>query len=125
MDLNDLKSKAKEALRSTDLDEKVGAAAKQMKGKVQDVLDKTDLDEKIRAGADKLMEKAYNDIVNGTFNGSIVEGGMADGVVGLVYGSETFNPSVPAELQAELNDMIAKITSGEMEIVGNPADLKQ
>ena len=58
MDLNDLKSKAKEALRSTDLDEKVGAAAKQMKGKVQDVLDKTDLDEKIRAGADKLMEKA-------------------------------------------------------------------
>ncbi len=74
---------------------------------------------------DKLMEKAYNDIVNGAFNGSIVEGGMADGVVGLVYGTETFNPSVPAELQAELNDMIAKITSGEMEIVGNPADLKQ
>ena len=74
---------------------------------------------------DKLMEKAYNDIVNGTFDGSVVEGGMADGVVALVYGDGVFNPSVPAELQAELNDMIAKITSGELVIVGNPNDLIQ
>lgn len=74
---------------------------------------------------DKLMEKAYNDVVNGTFNGSIVEGGMADGVVALVYGDTVFNPSVPEELQAQLNDVIAKITSGEMEIVGNPNDLQQ
>lgn len=74
---------------------------------------------------DKLMEKAYNDVVNGTFNGSIVEGGMADGVVALVYGDAAFNPSVPEELQAQLNDVIAKITSGEMEIVGNPNDLQQ
>jgi len=74
---------------------------------------------------DKLMEKAYNDVVNGTFNGSVVEGGMADGVVALVYGDSAFNPSVPQDLQAQLNDVIAKITSGEMEIVGNPNDLKQ
>ena len=74
---------------------------------------------------DKLMEKAYNDVVNGTFNGSVVEGGMADGVVGLVYGDASFNPSVPEDLQAELSDLIAKITAGEVEIVGNPNDLKQ
>ena len=74
---------------------------------------------------DKLMEKAYNDVVGGTFDGSIVEGGMADGVVALVYGDTAFNPSVPAELQAELNDLIARITSGELEIVGNPNDLHQ
>ena len=74
---------------------------------------------------DKLMEKAYNDVVNGTFDGSIVEGGMADGVVGLVYGDAMFNPSVPEELQAELTEIVDKITSGEMEIVGNPNDLQQ
>ena len=74
---------------------------------------------------DKLMEKAYNDIIGGTFSGSIVEGGMADGVVALVYGDGAFNPSVPEDLQAQLNDVIAKITGGEMEIVGNPNDLQQ
>ena len=74
---------------------------------------------------DKLMEKAYNDIVGGTFSGSIIEGGMADGVVALVYGDGAFNPSVPEDLQTQLNDVIAKITSGETEIVGNPNDLQQ
>ena len=74
---------------------------------------------------DKLMEKAYNDIVNGNFEGKVIEGGMADGVVALVYGDAAFNPSVPEDLQAQLNDVIAKITSGEMEIVGNPNDLQQ
>ena len=58
MDLNDLKGKTKDVLRSTGLDEKVGAAANQMKEKVQGVLDKTSLDEKIKSGADKLREKA-------------------------------------------------------------------
>ena len=74
---------------------------------------------------DKLMEKAYNDVVSGAFAGAIVEGGMADGVVALVYGDGAFNPSVPEDVQAELNDVIAKITSGETEIVGNPNDLQQ
>lgn len=74
---------------------------------------------------DKLMEKAYNDVVNGTFSGAIVEGGMADGVVKLVYGDASFNPSVPQEIQDELNQLIAQITNGEIEIVGNPNDLKQ
>ena len=43
MDLNSLRSKVRQTLDKTDLDEKVGAAAKQMKGKVQDVLSSTDL----------------------------------------------------------------------------------
>ena len=73
---------------------------------------------------DKLMEKAYNDVVGGTFSGTIVEGGMADGVVTLVYGDAAFNPSVPAELQVVLTDLMAQIASGEVEIVGNPNDLK-
>ena len=63
----------------------------------------------------KLIEKAYTDIVNGTFEGGVTEGGMADGVVELT----PFNDNVPAELQEKLNGIIAQILSGELNI---PAD---
>jgi len=64
---------------------------------------------------DALMNKAYTDVVNGTFNGSVVEVGMADGAVELT----PFNAAVPQELQDELNAVIASIISGELDI---PAD---
>lgn len=63
----------------------------------------------------QLVELAYKDIISGTFDGSIVEGGMADGIVELT----AFNAAVPAELQATLNDVVAKITAGELEIVAD------
>ena len=65
----------------------------------------------------KLIEKAYKDIADGSFNGSVVEGGMADGIVELT----PFNPAVPEELQAQLNGVIAQIVSGELEIVADPS----
>ena len=65
----------------------------------------------------KLVEKAYLDIVNGNFTGTVVEGGMADDVVTLT----AFNAAVPAELQTKLNEVIAQMKSGELQIVADPS----
>ena len=64
---------------------------------------------------DALMNKAYNDVVNGTFDGSVVEVGMVDGAVELT----PFGAAVPQELQDELNAVIASILAGELEIVAD------
>lgn len=64
---------------------------------------------------DALMNKAYNDVVNGTFDGSVVEVGMIDGAVELT----PFAAAVPQELQDELNAVIASILAGELEIVAD------
>lgn len=63
----------------------------------------------------KLIEKAYKDIVGGTFEGGVSEGGMADGVVELA----PFNANVPAEVQEELNAITAQILSGELNLVAD------
>ena len=66
---------------------------------------------------DKLMEKAYLDVINGEFTGTVVEGGMTDGVVELT----AFNAAVPQELQDTLNAIVATIVAGELEIVADPS----
>lgn len=63
----------------------------------------------------QLVELAYTDIVSGAFNGGIVEGGMADGIVELTAWSD----KVPADVQEKLNAVVAQIKSGELEIVGD------
>ncbi len=65
----------------------------------------------------KLIEKAYLDIVNGTFDGSIVEGGMADGIVELT----AFNDAVPAALSDKLNAVMDEIKAGVLNIVADPS----
>jgi len=65
----------------------------------------------------KLVEKAYLDIVNGTFNGSVVEGGMADGIVELC----AFNATVPADLVEKLNAVMDEMKAGTLEIVADPS----
>ena len=65
----------------------------------------------------KLMERAYLDIVNGEFTGSVVESGMADGAVELA----PFNAAVPQELQDQLNAVVESILSGELELVADPS----
>ena len=65
----------------------------------------------------KLVEKAYLDIVNGEFNGSVVEGGMADGIVTLT----AFNAAVPAELADKLNAVMAEMIAGTLQIVADPS----
>lgn len=65
----------------------------------------------------KLIEKAYKDIVGGTFTGAVVEGGMADDVVVLT----PFNAAVPADVVEKLNDVIAQIKDGTLQIVADPS----
>ena len=65
----------------------------------------------------KLVEKAYLDIINGVFNGSVVEGGMADGIVTLT----AFNPAVPQELQDKLNAVMDEMKAGTLQIVADPS----
>ena len=65
----------------------------------------------------KLVEKAYLDIVNGSFDGSVVEGGMADGIVELT----AFNTVVPQELQDKLNAVMDEMKNGTLQIVADPS----
>ena len=65
----------------------------------------------------KLVEKAYLDIINGVFNGFVVEGGMADDIVTLT----AFNPAVPQELQDKLNAVMDEMKAGTLQIVADPS----
>ena len=65
----------------------------------------------------KLVEKAYLDIVNGQFTGTIVEGGMADDIVTLT----AFNAAVPAELVDKLNAVMDEMKNGTLQIVADPS----
>ena len=65
----------------------------------------------------KLVEKAYLDIVNGAFDGSVVEGGMADEIVTLT----AFNAVVPQELQDKLNAVMDEMKAGTLQIVADPS----
>lgn len=65
----------------------------------------------------KLVEKAYLDIVNGVFTGTVVEGGMADDIVTLT----AFNAAVPAELVEKLNAVMDEMKNGTLQIVADPS----
>ena len=69
----------------------------------------------------QLIKTAVSDIIDGKFEGTVKQLGMAEGIVELVYNPE-LEDKIPADVKQLLDDKIAAIQSGEFTVPGDTSD---
>lgn len=69
----------------------------------------------------QLIKTAVSDIIDGKFEGTVKQLGMAEGIVELVYNPE-LEDKIPADVKQLLDDKIAAIQSGEFTVPCDTSD---